>query len=90
MGSWLLLLLAAVFAYLAYDASKLVSPPDGAPYSVTAKGLGQDMSHISLTEQERLRHNNARYGLGNLNQSVWLFAALSAGSGLAAVVSFLR
>lgn len=52
MSPWILLILTFVFAYLAYDAFALVAPP--LPYSEVAKGMGQDYSHMSLNEQEKL------------------------------------
>lgn len=90
MLPWLLLFLTAVFAALAVDAYSLAAPSESVPFSVTAKALGQDVSHVPLSEQEKRKAWNQRYGLGNLNQSVWLFAILALGSGVATVLAFLR
>jgi hypothetical protein len=90
MTPWLLLILTGVFAYLGYDAFKLIVPPAAIPYSVTAKGLGQDVSHLTLAEQEPLKKYNRRYGLGNLNQSVWFFAILTFGCAVATAFAFIQ
>ncbi len=90
MFPWLLLILTGVFAFLTYDAFTLVVPKESIPYSLTAKGMGQNVSHLTLEEQEQLKKFNLRYGLGNLNQSVWLFAILSFGCAMATVIAFLE
>ena len=90
MTQWLLLILTGVFAYLGYDAFKLTVPPDAIPYTITARGLGQDVSHLTLAEQEPLKQYNRRYGLGNLNQSVWFFAILTVGCAAATVFAFIQ
>lgn len=79
MTLWLLLVAAFVFGLLAFDAARLSSPAKDVPYSVTAKAWGEDVAHIPLAEQERRKKYNARHGLGDLSQSVWLFGILSAG-----------
>ena len=89
MFAWILLIASAVFACLAWDAFRLASPGTDVAYAVTAKGLGQDVSHIPLGEQHELKRRNASFGLGDLNQSVWLFGVLCAGSLAGALVSFL-
>ncbi|MGE4447825.1 MAG: hypothetical protein AB7E15_05935 [Azospira sp.] len=88
MLPWLLALLTAVFAYLTYDALSLVAP--ALPYSETAKGMGQDLSHMPLSEQEKLNRYPNRYRLGDLNQTVWLFAILAVGFAVASVLAFLE
>ncbi len=90
MTPWLLLILAFVFGYLAYDASLLVTTHNALPYSVIAKVWGQDLSHLSLSEQDKLKHFSNRYGFGSLNQAVWLFTILSVGCAIAAVFAFLE
>lgn len=62
----ILLALAILFGYLAYDARKLSVPAKDVPYSVTAAGLGQDVSSVPLPEQEKRKSWNVRYGLGDL------------------------
>lgn len=76
MGSVIALLLAALFAYLAYDAAKLVVPWRDIPFSIIAKGVGQDVSHLSLNEQLKLKENR-EYGWGDLSGAVWFWALLS-------------
>jgi hypothetical protein len=74
--AWVMLIAAAIFWYLAYDAARLSTSAKDVPYSLTAKGLGEDVAHISLTEQERRKQYNASRGLGDLSQSVWHFGIL--------------
>ena len=90
MVPWLLLILTGVFAYLGYDVFKLNAPQDAIPYSLTAKGLGQDVSHLTLAEREPLKQFNQRYGLGNLNQSVWFFGILAVGCAMATFFAFIQ
>lgn len=75
---------------MAYDAFTLAAPQESIPYSLTAKGIGQNVSHLTLEEQQRLKHLNLRYGLGDLNRSVWLFAILTVGCAVATVIVFLE
>lgn len=75
--NWLLLSASVVFAGLAYDAWKIAVPAAEVPYSVLAKGLGQSVDGVPLQEQERRKNWNARYGLGDLSQTVWLWAILA-------------
>ena len=76
--------LTGLFAYLAYDASKLVVPWRDIPFSVIAKGIGQDVSHLSLSEQNKLKATR-EYGFGDLSGAVWFWAILSLCSFAAAV-----
>ena len=76
--------LGGLFAYLAYDASKLVVPWRDIPFSITAKGIGLDVSHLSLSEQSKLKANR-EYGFGDLSGAVWLWALLSLCSFAAAI-----
>jgi len=70
---------AAIFGYLAYDAARLSMAAKDVPYSLTAKGWGEDVAHVSLAEQEKRKQYNALRGLGDLGQSVWLFGILCVG-----------
>ncbi|MBT2325873.1 hypothetical protein J7E62_26430 [Variovorax paradoxus] len=90
MFSWLMLFASGVFAFLAYDAGRLSSSARDVPYALTAKGLGQDVAHVSLAEQEKRKQYNARFGLGDLSQSVWLFGILSATCLAVATYSFFE
>ncbi len=90
MSASILLALAFLFGYLAYDARKLSVPAKNVPYSVTAAGLGQDVSGVPLHEQEKRKSWNARYGLGDFSQSVWLWSILSVACVTGAVVVFAR
>lgn len=89
MIPWFLLILTVVFAYLTYDAISLAVPRNALQYSVIAKGMGQDLSHLPLSEQEELKRYSNRYGLGNLNHTVWLFAILTISFATATIFAFL-
>ena len=88
MFPWLLLVLTAVFAYLTYDAASLVAP--ALPYSEIAKGMGHDLSYMQLSDQEKLNRYPYLHRLGNLNQTVWLFAILTVGFAAATVFCISR
>ena len=75
MSPWFLLMITTVFAYLTYDALSLVAP--SMPYAEIAKGLGLDLSHLPLYEQEKLNRYPFLFRLGNVNQSVCFFAVLT-------------
>lgn len=75
--NWLLLSAALAFAGLAYDAWKLAVPASEVPYSFTAKGFRQSTDGVPLQEQARRKNWNARYGLGDLSQTVWLWTILA-------------
>lgn len=90
MLTWFLMIASALFAYLAYDAARLATPADSVPYSQTAKGLGQDVAHVPLSEQHRLKRWNSAFGLGDLAGTVWLFGILSVGALSGAVLVFFH
>lgn len=80
MSSLLFLLLAFLFAYLALDAWRLAVPWREIPFSIIAKGIGQDVSHLSLSEQLQLKHRHRDHGLGDLSGAAWFWAILAIGS----------
>lgn len=86
--SWLLLSVAIVFAGLAYDAWKIAVPATEVPYSVQAKGLGQSVGGVSLQEQKRRKNWNARYGIGDLSQTVWLWTIIALVCAVGSAVGF--
>jgi hypothetical protein len=88
MSSWLLLCAALIFAWLAYDAWRLATPAKEVPYALTAKGLGQDVSGVTLQEQNVRKVWNARYGVGDLSQAVWLWGLLALASAIGAASGF--
>ena len=90
MSASLLLVLAFLFGYLAYDAHKLSVPVNEVPYSVTAAGLGQDVSGVPLQEQEKRKSWSIRHGLGYLSQSVWLWGILSVSCAIGAIMVFAK
>ncbi len=89
MSPWLLLCAAFVFAWLAYDAWRLSIPDKEVPYSLTAKGLGQDVSGVPLQEQNMRKEWNARYGTGDLSQTVWLWGVFAMACAMGAAAGFL-
>lgn len=88
MFPWILLILTFVFAYLTYDALSLVAP--SLPYSEIAKGMGQDLSHMSLGEQEQLNRHPNCYRLGDINHTGWVFAILTIGFAVATILMFIE
>lgn len=88
MPPWLLLILTLVFAYLTYDALALVAP--SLPYSEIAKGMGQDLPHMSLNEQEKLSRYPFSYRLGDINQTGSIFGIITLGFALASIHAFIE
>lgn len=88
MSPWILLILTFVFAYLTYDAFSLVAP--ALPYSEIAKEMGQDLSHLTLSEQEKLNRYPNRIRLGDINQTGWVFGIVTVGFAIATVRAFLE
>jgi hypothetical protein len=89
MLPWLLLFLTVVFSVLAIDAYCLAVPAQATPYSITANVLVQDVTHVPLSEQGERRAWNRRFGVGDPNQSIWLFAILAFVSAVGTVLTFL-
>lgn len=90
MTIWLLGGLTCVFTYMAYDAWRLTVPWRDVPYSLTAKGIGQEISNVPLSEQESRKNWNVRYGTGDLNQSVWLWGILALACAIGTVLKLLE
>jgi hypothetical protein len=88
MSFWVLVVLACVFAGLAYDALDLAVPSKEVPFSVTGKELGVPMEHLPLVEQQRRKVWNDTQGLGDLSQAFWLWAILALTCALSALASF--
>lgn len=88
MSPWFLLILTLVFAYLTYDALSLVAP--SRPYAEIAKDMGQDLSHMLVSEQEKLNRYPYQYRLGDLNQTGWVFGILTLGFALATIRTFVE
>jgi len=88
MSPWLLLILTFVFAYLTYDSFSLVAP--ALPYSEIAKNMGQNLSHMSLGEQEKLNRYPILHRLGDINQTCWVFGILTLGFALATIRAFVE
>ena len=77
MGLWLLLP-AALFSYLAYDAWR-ISPPSGAvPYQIEATERGESVAGVPISKQLKRQDWHQRYGVGQTSQVVWLWAILAA------------
>jgi hypothetical protein len=90
MSPWFFLALTVVFVCLAYDAHKLAVPAEDVPYALIAQGWKEDVSHVPLQEQAKRKAWNARYGFGDLRQSVWLWSILALGCAAGSVVRFLQ
>lgn len=86
----LLLAFCGLFAYLAYDAYSLRAPGNSIPYAERAKEFGQDLSHLSMAEQKKLSDYSDRYGLGKVNQSVFLFGILALACGVGAFLELAK
>lgn len=78
MAIWLLLP-AAVFAYLAYDAWRLRTPENPLSYSVEAEVRGEPVAHVSLQEQSQRKVWGRRYGIGDPGGIFWLWVILGVG-----------
>jgi hypothetical protein len=90
MNAWLLLLASFVFALLAYDAWKIgITAAAKDSYALTAKGFGVAHGGLPLHEQQRRKEWGARYGIGNVSQSVWLWGILTLGCLIGSVIGFL-
>jgi len=92
MRSLLLLAAAFVCAWLAYDAWRLAGNDKNISSALTAKWQGQDVSGIPLHELgERQRVAKLmRFGLGDLNGAVWLWAILAFSFAMGAIFGFFR
>ncbi|HVR54974.1 MAG TPA: hypothetical protein VMS38_34965 [Pseudorhodoferax sp.] len=85
----LLLLLAAIFGYLAIDAYSLGKPARGVPYEVEAKARGENLDGVSLIEQRERQAWHRSYGIGKPADVVWIWATLcGACFALAVVVAY--
>lgn len=73
----LLLLLAAIFGYLALDAYSLGKPVRGVPYEIEAKARGESLDGVSLIEQRKRQAWHRSYGVGRPADVVWIWAILS-------------
>jgi hypothetical protein len=88
MLPWILLILTLIFAYLTYDALTLVAP--ALPYSEIAKKMGQDLSHLTVSGQEKLNQYPNRIRLGDINQTGWVFGIVTVGFAIATIRAFLE
>lgn len=61
----LLLLLAAVFGCLAFDAYSMGTPARHAPYEIEARARGENLDGVSLAEQRNARIGSAVRDSGN-------------------------
>jgi hypothetical protein len=78
MAVWLLIL-AAVFAFLAYDAWRLRVSTHDAPYSIEAEARGEPVAHVPLHEQARRRAWARHHGVGKPGGICWVWLTLAAG-----------
>jgi hypothetical protein len=89
-ASLILVGLAIGFAYLAYDSYRLRPSDEPLSASAIAKGLGQDISHLSAAERQQFEDLHRRFGVGKLSQTFWLFVILAGGCALGAVTVWFR
>lgn len=90
MVPWLLLLGTVIVGYIAYDAYSLRSNYKDVPYSIIAKELGQDVSHVSLEAQQHMKNWHLWWGLGNLDQAPLALLLLFLFFALGTVLAFLQ
>lgn len=91
MTPWLLLAITIALGYITYDAFALrTGAYKKLPSRIIAKELGQDISHLSPEEQERLVRYNRRYGIGDIDYAPWPFLLFFLFSAAATVFEFLR
>jgi hypothetical protein len=88
MSPWLLLSAALVFAWLAYDAWKVAVPAEDVPYALAGNGLGEEIGGVPLQEQKRRKEWNARNGIGDLSQTVWLWGILALACAVGSIARF--
>lgn len=90
MIPWLLLLVTVVVGYIAYDAYSLRSNYKNVPFSIIAKEMGQDTSHVSINAQEKMRSWHLVWGLGNLDQAPFAFFLLFLMFAFGTIFAFLQ
>jgi hypothetical protein len=78
LAIWLLIP-AALFAYLAFDAWSLGSTSESAPYNIEANVRGEPLNGVPLREQIRRKAWSRRYGIGEPSQVLWVWLILAAG-----------
>jgi hypothetical protein len=74
-----LLIPAALFAYLAFDAWRLGTSSEAAPYDTEAKVRGEPLDGVPLHEQMRRKAWSRRYGMGEPSQVLWVWLILAVG-----------
>jgi hypothetical protein len=78
MALWLLIP-AAFFTYLAFDAWRLRAPAGSSPYAIEASVRGEPVSHVPLHEQARRQAWTQRFGIGNLGGMFVVWTVLAVG-----------
>lgn len=78
MTIWLLIA-AALFTYLAYDAWRLRVRSRSVPYASEAEIRGEPVAHVSLREQAQRQAWSQRYGVGDVGGIFWVWAILGIG-----------
>ena len=84
---FILLLLAAVFGYLAIDAHRIGKPPYDATYEIKTSSRNEHLGGVSLAEQQQRKDWQRSHGIGKLSDIVWLWSILSGAFLLAALVA---
>ena len=72
-----LVISAALFSYLAYDAWRISIRSAGMPYQIEAKVRGESVAGIPLSKQLERQEWHKRYGVGQTSQMVWLWVILA-------------
>lgn len=90
MLPWLLLLVTVVLGFVAYDAYSLRGNYNNVPFSVVAKEMGHDVSHVSLETQQRMKIWHRLWGLGSLDQAPLALFLLFLFFALGTVLAFLQ
>lgn len=88
MALWLLIP-AALFLYLAFDAWRLSVPKHDSLYRSEAESRGEALGGVPLSEQIQRQSWSRRYGGGATSQVVWVWLLLAFGCLAGAVFEVL-
>lgn len=87
MTPWILLLFTLFFGYLTYDAWALYVPNHKPNAQFPSWWFTKK---LTPKEREKLTLFYQRHGVGNVNQSVWLFGILTFGCAVASFMAFIE
>ncbi|WP_439606165.1 hypothetical protein [Hydrogenophaga sp.] len=88
MNAWLLLLVTLGCAYLTYDAFRWIGSIERTPFSAISSLWKGGLTHLSVVEQNRLKHQYASklFGAGQL---CWLFLTITVVLGIFTIRAFI-